>query len=45
MGAQEAVDFSSTWECKYHVVWIPKGRQKRLYGGVANIGEVYFSSW
>ena len=19
------------WECKYHVVWIPKGRKKVLY--------------
>ena len=22
----------SRWECKYHVVWIPKYRRKRLYG-------------
>jgi putative transposase len=20
------------WECKYHVVWIPKYRQKKLFG-------------
>ncbi len=20
------------WECKYHIVWIPKGRRKVLYG-------------
>ncbi len=22
----------SKWECKYHVVWIPKCRKKALYG-------------
>jgi len=22
----------TTWECKYHVVWIPKCRNKALYG-------------
>jgi len=22
----------SRWDCKYHVVWIPKCRRKRLYG-------------
>jgi len=22
----------SVWECKYHVVWIPKYRKKTLYG-------------
>jgi len=22
----------SKWECKYHVVFIPKGRRKELYG-------------
>jgi putative transposase len=22
----------SVWECKYHVVWIPKYRRKKLYG-------------
>lgn len=22
----------SCWECKYHVVFIPKGRKKALYG-------------
>ncbi|MFA6012255.1 MAG: IS200/IS605 family transposase, partial [Desulfobacteraceae bacterium] len=20
------------WECKYHIVWIPKYRRKKLYG-------------
>ena len=24
----------AVWECKYHVVWIPKRRQKVLYGRV-----------
>ena len=22
------------WECKYHLVWIPKYRKKDLYGGL-----------
>jgi putative transposase len=22
----------TTWECKYHVVWIPKYRKKKLFG-------------
>ena len=21
----------TTWECKYHVVWIPKYRRKKLF--------------
>ena len=30
------------WECKYHVVWIPKCRRKVLYGQLRkNLGEVY----
>ena len=29
------------WECKYHVVWIPKYRRKMLYGQLRkNLGEV-----
>ena len=24
----------SRWECKYHVVFIPKGRRKALFGQV-----------
>jgi putative transposase len=32
----------SVWECKYHVVWIPKCRKKRLYGGVAKyLGTIF----
>ena len=31
----------SRWECKYHVVWIPKYRKKMLYGQLRkHIGEV-----
>ena len=31
----------SRWECKYHVVWIPKCRKKTLYGRLRkNLGEV-----
>ena len=24
----------SRWDCKYHVVFIPKGRKKELYGKI-----------
>ena len=24
----------TTWECKYHLVWIPKYRKKMLYGNL-----------
>jgi putative transposase len=31
----------SRWECKYHVVWIPKCRRKVLYGQLRRrLGEV-----
>ncbi|OKY75073.1 MAG: IS200/IS605 family transposase [Desulfobulbaceae bacterium DB1] len=30
------------WDCKYHVVWIPKCRRKVLYGQLRkNLGEVF----
>ena len=29
------------WECKYHVVFIPKYRKKRIYGGIRRqLGEI-----
>lgn len=32
----------SVWECKYHIVWIPKCRRKRLYGEVVKyLGEIF----
>jgi putative transposase len=32
----------SKWECKYHVLWIPKCRRKVLYGQLRkNPGEVF----
>ena len=32
----------SRWECKYHVVWIPKYRKKTLYGQVRKyLGDVF----
>jgi len=32
----------SKWECKYHVVWIPKCRRKALYGQLReHLGEVF----
>ena len=30
------------WECKYHVVWIPKCRKKTLYGELRRyLGETF----
>jgi putative transposase len=32
----------SVWECKYHIVWIPKCRRKVLYSEVAkSLGEIF----
>jgi len=32
----------TTWECKYHLVWIPKYRKKVLYGSLRTyLGEVF----
>ena len=32
----------SLWECKYHIVWIPKCRRKVLYGQLRReLGEVF----
>lgn len=32
----------SRWECKYHVVWIPKYRRKTLYGQLRQyLGQVF----
>ncbi len=32
------------WECKYHIIWIPKYRRKVLYGQVRReMGEVLHS--
>jgi putative transposase len=32
----------SVWECKYHLVWIPKYRKKALYGQLRKrLGEVF----
>ncbi len=31
----------TAWDCKYHIVWIPKYRKKLLYGGLRkHLGEV-----
>lgn len=31
----------SVWDCKYHIVWIPKCRRKVLYGRIRqDLGEV-----
>jgi putative transposase len=32
----------SRWECKYHVVWIPKYRRKTLFGQLRQyLGQVF----
>jgi len=32
----------AVWECKYHIVWIPKNRKKTLYGQLRKyLGEVF----
>ena len=32
----------SVWDCKYHVIWIPKYRKKSLYTGLRkHLGEVF----
>ena len=32
----------SIWECKYHIVWIPKYRRKALYGRIRKqLGEAF----
>ena len=32
----------SVWECKYHIIWIPKCRKKILYGQVVKyLGEIF----
>ncbi|GHV49353.1 IS200/IS605 family transposase [Synergistales bacterium] len=34
----------STWDCKYHIVWIPKYRRKVLFGQIRKyLGEVFRS--
>jgi putative transposase len=32
----------TVWECKYHIVWIPKYRKKVVYGQIRkHLGEVF----
>ena len=41
MGDYESLSHSK-WECKYHVVFIPKCRRKILYGNLRqHLGEVF----
>jgi len=39
----ESLSLSHTrWECKYHVVWIPKCRRKVLFGKLrSHLGEIF----
>jgi putative transposase len=41
MEMQESVSHT-VWDCKYHVVWIPKYRKKAVYGELRReLGEVF----
>lgn len=32
----------SRWYCKYHIVWIPKYRKKKIYGNLrTHLGEIF----
>lgn len=35
----------SKWECKYHIVWIPKYRRKQLYGEKKRIVVETIKKW
>ena len=35
----------SKWECKYHVVWIPKYRRKELYGNKKLVVIAAIKKW
>ncbi|MBF0503074.1 MAG: IS200/IS605 family transposase [Candidatus Riflebacteria bacterium] len=40
MNSKESLSHT-VWDCKYHVVWIPKYRKKALYGGLrTHMGEI-----
>ncbi len=31
------------WNCKYHIVFIPKRRKKKIYGGIRKyLGEIFY---
>ncbi|MGL6196550.1 MAG: IS200/IS605 family transposase [Thermoguttaceae bacterium] len=30
------------WDCKYHIVWVPKGRRKAIFGRIrSKLGEIF----
>ena len=32
----------SSWDCKYHIVWIPKYRRKVMFGNIRKyLGEIF----
>ena len=35
----------SVWDCKYHIVWIPKYRRKELYGAKRRIVVDTIKQW
>ena len=35
----------SVWDCKYHIVWIPKYRRKELYGAKKQIVIDTIKQW
>ena len=42
MGNEESL-CHTRWDCKYHIVWVPKYRRKVLYGRLRReLGEVFY---
>ena len=35
----------SVWDCKYHIVWIPKYRRKKLYGSKRQLVVDTIKKW
>jgi putative transposase len=35
----------STWDCKYRIVFVPKGRNKEFYGKVRRFLGPVFHEW
>ena len=35
----------SKWDCKYHVVFVPKRRRKAIFGSIRRQLGMYFTLW
>ena len=33
------------WDCKYHLVWIPKYRKKKLFSELRKYLAMFFMNW